>query len=737
MEYTEMAESVFKLETKAIDHLRKALESEGVKTKMTTTVNKKIISDVPVISWGNPGVCSFAAALEAAFKVTKHPYSYNEIMGDSALAFRVRWRGLECKKDGPWWCGSIPVAEFPDVTAGISEQTGWKFKDTGMLESQPEKIKDFIPDVIESINKGRPVVGYPTGKQLDCATIYGYEVKDGKVFFYWRNLYTGDKENIAPADNTGPWLLFMESWQKAPSAKKRFIASLKQSVINWYRAPSGNPTYYTWSYGKEAIEIWIDDLKKAEKYTDKERGELFFVNAWNFGTMRDARNNAVKYLDANIKLLPEKVAKKLDKALKLYKEEVKLFKTNPDAFKGPMNGKKATDWTASDRNRELQILQKALELENKAIVIIREALKAMDIEVKIKSPTGLPNVEKLNLKADRYTADTFSTTFSGVASFLGHKTSVQEVVALSGNAFTPGIDPAEECPGKWCWRGGDVAIKQLGEALGLEIVPMPQPPVPKFHGDWDNTKKVWAEERKQYIPVIKEYLNSGAVIVTESGWERKLPEYDNIYTWWGVITDAKDDGTVLGVTITNKKNSPMMWVGRCWAVYPAKKTLTSKKLTLATLKLALARIHSLESYAADNRKFGLKAIDLWADQFSHVPFCDDDCGAKAPGCPLSNAHAFYYSSITAAQYLKDAAKEFKGKTAKHLEKSAAHYDRIVKILKPYTVWKDGYEPIMGDKAKQEVHAREVILPLKIELATAGKEIAAALSNEGIKVDNIK
>ena len=261
---------------------------------------------------------------------------------------------------------------------------------------------------------------------------------------------------------------------------------------------------------------------------------------------------------------------------------------------------------------------------------------------------------------------------------------------------------------------------------------MPQPPVPKFHDNWDNTKKVWTEERKQYVPVIKEYLNSGAIIITENGWERKLPEYDNIYTWWGVITDAKNDGTVTGITITNKKNSPMMWVGRCWAVYPAKKSLTGKKRTLATLQLALARIHSQKAYADDNRKFGLAAIDLWADQFSHVPFCDDDCGAKAMGCPLSNAHAFYYGSISASKYLKDAAKKFKGKTAKDLEKAAAHYDRIVKMLKPYTVWKVGYEPIMGDKEKQEAHAKKVILPLKTELAAAGNKIASALRNEGIK-----
>ncbi len=389
---TEAVLEMLKLEQKAITEISKALQmkdSEIVVSATDTASNrKKIIAGVPVISWGKPGVCSFAAALEAACKVTKHPYSYNELMGDSALAFRVRWRGLKSKENGPWWCGSIPVAEFPDVVDRISDSTGWQFKSTGMLETQPEKICEYIPKVIESIDKGLPVVGYPTGKQLDCAVIYGYEMKDGEIQFYWRNLYTGAKDNIAPADNTGPWLLFMESWKKAPSAKKRFISALKQSVINWYRAPSGSPEYYTWSYGREALEIWINDLKNANSLTEKKRGELFFVNAWNFGTMRDARKNAVKYLEGKIKLLPEKAAKKLKKALDFYKDEVKLFKAAPDAFKGPMNGKKVADWTEKDIQKELKILKKALKLENSAIQLIEKYLKSIDIELKNEPPTG-------------------------------------------------------------------------------------------------------------------------------------------------------------------------------------------------------------------------------------------------------------------------------------------------------------------------------------------------------------
>lgn len=49
------------------------------------------IDGVAPLRWGNSRECTYAGALEAALAVTEHPVSYNDIMGLSGLAFRVRW----------------------------------------------------------------------------------------------------------------------------------------------------------------------------------------------------------------------------------------------------------------------------------------------------------------------------------------------------------------------------------------------------------------------------------------------------------------------------------------------------------------------------------------------------------------------------------------------------------------------------------------------------------------------
>ena len=156
---------MLKYDQAAIGEIETALKAEGVEVKNIKTVEKKIIAGVPVISWKKTGDCSFAAALAAALTPTKHPYSYTDIMGYSALAFRVRWRGEKNHKNKAWWCGSIPVGEFKEEVERTAGMTGWQLDCTGMLENNPEKLKEYFPEVIKSVNDGLPVLGYPTGKK--------------------------------------------------------------------------------------------------------------------------------------------------------------------------------------------------------------------------------------------------------------------------------------------------------------------------------------------------------------------------------------------------------------------------------------------------------------------------------------------------------------------------------------------------------------------------------------------
>lgn len=383
-----LAGQIAVLEESAVNEIEKALEAEGVKIEKTenssanTAGVKKIIAGVPPISW-QTGDCSFAGALSAALAATEHPYSYTDIMGYSALAFRVRWRGEKNRRNEPWWCGSIPVGEFQEEVERTSAMTGWQFGSTGMLDSAPEKIKQYIPDVIKSIDKGMPVIGYPTVKNLNCGVIYGCGIKDARPVFYWRELSCANQTDttLIPADESGPWFLFLKSWKQPADAKERFIESLKQCVVNWHRGPSGNEKYYTYSYGADALKLWIKDLQDADSFTEKQRNELFFVNAWNYNTLKDARAHAVRYLEANSILVPDKAREHLIKAVKLYQRELEMLRSTPDAFRGPSGGRKIEDWTSQIRKCEAEIIAQALECEKQAVTEIEQVLTTENIKV--------------------------------------------------------------------------------------------------------------------------------------------------------------------------------------------------------------------------------------------------------------------------------------------------------------------------------------------------------------------
>jgi hypothetical protein len=103
-----------------------------------------------------PGkICTFAGAIEAALAVTQYPYSYNEILGLSGLAFRVRWYVGE---NGPTGCPCSPIGETPDTLAAFSRASGWQIEDcvdAGWDSPYMQKVK---PKIVQSIDAGRPVL---------------------------------------------------------------------------------------------------------------------------------------------------------------------------------------------------------------------------------------------------------------------------------------------------------------------------------------------------------------------------------------------------------------------------------------------------------------------------------------------------------------------------------------------------------------------------------------------------
>jgi len=338
--------------------------------------DKVWIDNVPYLAFGKNGDTTFAGALETALSVTDHPYTYEQIMGYSGLAFRFRWAPR-----GKGWCGSIPVGEFPEEKAAVCWATGWQLHDEDNMANEDDPhMERFAQDMVASIDAGLPVVGY--GPNFNCAVAFGYQ-NNGEAFLWW-DYFAGDTPAVLPAEKTGPWLWFLKGFSEPPARREQLQAALKIAVRNWDRELTANPKddEYLYLWGDQAFTAWAADVRDADTFTDEQRESLLFSNWWCFSVLAGARGSAVTFLREYADAAgSDKAAKHLAKAVTIYAEAGEMFGGafgDQDAFLGPWTGKQLADWTDEVRQREIEIITKAHELDRQAIAEIEAALAAME-----------------------------------------------------------------------------------------------------------------------------------------------------------------------------------------------------------------------------------------------------------------------------------------------------------------------------------------------------------------------
>ncbi|MCP4631708.1 MAG: hypothetical protein GY855_02195 [candidate division Zixibacteria bacterium] len=362
------------------DALKKHVEATSPVTNAAIKEeNGKVwIDGIPKLMWGKSGECTFAGALSSALSVTKHPCSYDDIMGFTGLAFRFRWYR---RTDVPGWCPSSPVGEFPDEVATTSKATGWKFRDVFRMGIVEPHMEQFAEEVIASIDNGIPVLGVP--ENLDIAIIYGYQRNGDDINFIW-NGYHWNEPHILNQTKTGPFIIFLEEHTQPEEKKKSFIESL--STPNWRRkslpAQEGQGKEHIYHYGDNALKTWIDDISQADKFTKEQAENLFFVGWWCFDILCDARDSAAKYLNEHAQIFDVEIKSTLQKAASIYGVQSKMmmetFETH-NTFLGPWSGKKFDDWTPEVRKREVELLKEIRRMDNEAIAEIDRAVKLIEV----------------------------------------------------------------------------------------------------------------------------------------------------------------------------------------------------------------------------------------------------------------------------------------------------------------------------------------------------------------------
>lgn len=105
---------------KLVEHLQLRRPADRVQRE-----NGRVwIDGVPRLRWGTSPEPTYIGALEAALRASDHPLDVTNLMGDSGLAFRVRWA---TRDQGQTWCGSGPCGEWPEKVDALNASTGYVY----------------------------------------------------------------------------------------------------------------------------------------------------------------------------------------------------------------------------------------------------------------------------------------------------------------------------------------------------------------------------------------------------------------------------------------------------------------------------------------------------------------------------------------------------------------------------------------------------------------------------------
>jgi len=328
-----------------------------------------LIPNVAPLKWGSSGETTFAGALAAASAVMPEKADYTRIMGDTGLAFRLRWFDPAAGKP---YVGVGAVGEFPREIALAGDALGLTLKPVHAPKSDPIKREAIDQELLASINEFRPVICY-VDPNMDCGLIYGYK-NQGKSYLV-RDYYS-ETAPEQPYDKLGFFFLFLETGKTPLARKDAVMKGLEAAVENWTRTDE-KEMGGTFAYGAAGYEAWIAAL--SSDAAGSGNGLNNHVNWWLMDTLIDARGAATKYLRANASLFSPAAQAHLLKAAQLYDEELGVTSATfnkKDVFLGPWTGKSDKDWTPEVRTHEKALLAQCKTLEAQAIAEIEKALAA-------------------------------------------------------------------------------------------------------------------------------------------------------------------------------------------------------------------------------------------------------------------------------------------------------------------------------------------------------------------------
>ncbi len=384
-----------------------------------------IIEGVGRLQWGKGMESTYIGALTVAMNAIGEDVTYDYLMGISGAAFRLHRYG---------WCPSAPDASVGFNHANPAMRVlGYKIVGIPSSSEKPEDVEKVRKAVMESIDRGYPVLAIDLKEVPDWGVIVGYA--DGGKEFLCRTYY--DKTEECSKAEKWPWVVdIIKEKTDKPDTKESILKSLEIAVEVANTEKYGN--YFS---GFAAYEDWIINLLDDSTFEsiDREKlGSMTHANAWSYSSLIDAREAAVKYLHSITDNFGKESTQHLTKAAEIYEKIVAKLKEGSKYAPYPWQLKDGEQWTAEMRHAEAGVLKEVLALERKANGRLRAALKWEDEVTGQVRPDSLTRLSLYNLELPDipYCDAGVPSAFVQALKHNGIETDYAELTAVSGWAFS-------------------------------------------------------------------------------------------------------------------------------------------------------------------------------------------------------------------------------------------------------------------------------------------------------------
>ena len=348
---------------------------------------------------------------------------------------------------------------------------------------------------------------------------------------------------------------------------------------------------------------------------------------------------------------------------------------------------------------------------------------------------------QLALRGNVCAEDSFSTVLAAAARLLGKDVDDALVRALSTNPFAPAIRVTEPCTSWWHIQAQERCLDLVAQALGLSVAAMPDvdhsedPPFPDSdEARCQHMANYW---RQPYVAAINQALEAGSVVVTPREWDPS--HHGNGWYGWGIVVEAREDGTILGACLNGRRDNPMVSAAQCRVLSVAVPSLTREEAEWEMLRRAVRRIRGEGTLFAATEEFvfGVDAVDAWIEHMSTVVGFCEECqqrGGRGWTDAKDNGIMLLRDAEFAAAYLRSRHMAFPEIVHAPLDGAMKCYERIAELIRPAVTGEGGesYQQFVGDLAKQNAHADNVLKPIRVELAEAGRYIELALAADRLR-----